>query len=137
MKAWKPVAGLLLAASLSVPALVAAKPLTIGLASEPTSMDPHFHNLGPNNSMSTHVYDQLVLMDEKQNLKPGLATSWKPINDTTWEFKLRQGVKFHDGSAFSADDVLFTFERAPNVEGSPSSFGTYTKGVKPSDHELK
>jgi peptide/nickel transport system substrate-binding protein len=128
MKAWKPVAVLALAASLSVPALVAAKPLTIGLASEPTAMDPHFHNLGPNNSLSTHIYDQLVLMDEKQNLQPGLAISWKPLDDTTWEFKLRQGVKFHDGTPFNADDVLFTFERAPNVEGSPSSFGTYTKG---------
>ncbi len=128
MKALRPVAGLLLAASLALPAAAPAKPLTIGLASEPTSMDPHFHNLGPNNSLATHIYDALVLMDENQNLQPGLATSWKPINDTTWEFKLREGVKFHDGSPFNVDDVIFTFERAPNVEGSPSSFGTYTKG---------
>ena len=102
--------------------------LRIGLASEPTAMDPHFHNLGPNNSMSSHLFDALVLQDEKQNLKPGLALSWQPIDDTTWEFKLRQGVTFHDGSPFTAADVAFTFERAPNVEGSPSSFGTYIKG---------
>jgi len=128
MKAFKPVAGALLAASLALTGAVSAKELTIALASEPTAMDPHFHNLGPNNSMATHIFDALVLTDEKQNLKPGLAVSWKPVNDTTWEFKLRKNVKFHDGSPFTADDVLFTFERAPNVEGSPSSFGTYTKG---------
>jgi peptide/nickel transport system substrate-binding protein len=128
MKAVRPVVGLVLAASLSLPGAVAAKELTLGLASEPTSMDPHFHNLGPNNAMATHIFSRLVEQDEKQRLMPGLATSWKPINDTTWEFKLRTGVKFHDGTPFSADDVLFTFERAPNVEGSPSSFGTYTKG---------
>ena len=59
---------------------------------------------------------------------PELATSWKPINDTTWEFKLREGVKWHDGSPFTADDVVFTFERAPNVPNSPSSFASAIKG---------
>ena len=113
---------------LSLPLLTQAQELRIGLASEPTAMDPHFHNLGPNNSMSSHLFDALVLQDEKQNLKPGLALSWQPIDDTTWEFKLRQGVMFHDGSPFTAADVAFTFGRAPNVEGSPSSFGTYIKG---------
>ena len=54
--------------------------------------------------------------------------SWKPINDTTWEFKLRQGVKFHDGKPFTADDVIFTMQRAPNVPNSPSSYSTYVKG---------
>ncbi len=131
MNAWKPVLGMALGACLSLAPVVYAKDIIIGLASEPTAMDPHFHNLTPNNSMSTHIYDQLVHMDERQNLKPGLAISWKPLDDTTWEVKLRKGVKFHDGSPFTADDVLFTFERAPNVEGSPSSFGTYTKGKTP------
>lgn len=118
---------------------VLAQELTIGLASEPTAMDPHFHNLGPNNSLLSHIFNALVLQDEKQNLQPGLAESWKAVDDTTWEFKLRQGVTFHDGSPFTADDVIFTFERAPNVEGSPSSFGTYTKGktvVKIDDHTI-
>ena len=105
-----------------------AEDLTLAVASEPSSVDPHFHNLGPNNALSRHFFDRLINTDEKQRLKPGLAESWKPLNDTTWEFKLRKGVTFHDGSPFTADDVLFSFKRAPEVPNSPSSFATYTKG---------
>ena len=105
-----------------------AKDLTVGLKSEPSSIDPHYHNLGPNNAFATHIYGTLVGSDENQQHYPDLATSWKPINDTTWEFKLRKGVKFHDGSDFTADDVLFTAKRAQNVPKSPSGFGTYLKG---------
>ena len=105
-----------------------AKDLTVGLKSEPSSIDPHYHNLGPNNAFATHIYGTLVGSDENQQHYPDLATSWKPINDTTWEFKLRKGVKFHDGSDFTADDVMFTAKRAQNVPKSPSGFGTYLKG---------
>ena len=139
MRPFKPVAVLVVAAAMFLGGAASAKELTVGLASEPTSMDPHFHNLGPNNSLLSHLFDALVLQDENQSLVPGLAVSWRAINDTTWEFKLRQGVKFHDGSPFTADDVVFTFQRAPDVEGSPSSFGTYTKGkevMKVDDHTV-
>ena len=102
--------------------------LTIGLSSEATSVDPHFHNLTPNNQIATHIFGGLINQDHKQTLLPGLAVSWKPIDDLTWEFKLREGVKFHDGTAFNADDVVCSFTRAPDVPNSPSSFGTYTKG---------
>ena len=105
-----------------------AKDLTVGLKSEPSSIDPHYHNLGPNNAFATHIFGTLVGSDENQQHYPDLATSWKPINDTTWEFKLRKGVKWHDGSDFTADDVMFTAQRAPNVPKSPSGFGTYLKG---------
>jgi peptide/nickel transport system substrate-binding protein len=105
-----------------------AAELKVGLALEPSSIDPHYPNLSPNNAFARHIFDRLVQTDDKQQLEPGLAILWKPLGDTTWEFKLRQGVTWHDGSPFTADDVLFTFERAPNVESSPSSFGTYTKG---------
>ncbi len=129
MKLLKLTVAFLAAALVAVPATVsAAGQLTIGLASEPSSIDPHFHNLGPNNAVARVMFDRLIMPDDKQQLQPGLAVSWKPIDDTTWEFKLRQNVKFHDGSPFTADDVVFTFQRAPNVEGSPSSFGTYLKG---------
>jgi len=139
MKAIRTVAGLVLVASMGLAGAAGAKELTLGLASEPTSIDPHFHNLGPNNALSSHIFSPLILQDEKQNLIPGLATSWKAIDDTTWEFKLREGVTFHDGTPFTADDVIFTFKRAPEVEGSPASFGIYTKGktlTKVDDHTL-
>ena len=109
-------------------AAASAEKLTIGLASEPTSIDPHFHNLGPNNAMARHIFGRLILQNEKQQLNPGLAVSWAPIDDLTWEFKLREGVTFHDGAPFTADDVICTWERAPAVPNSPASFGTYIKG---------
>jgi peptide/nickel transport system substrate-binding protein len=119
---------------------VQAQELRLGVAAEPTSMDPHFHNLTPNNSMLSHIFEYLVDQDERQRLQPGLAESWKAVDDTTWEFKLRRNVRFHDGTPFTADDVLFSFERAPNVEGSPSSFGIYAKGktlTKIDDHTVR
>jgi peptide/nickel transport system substrate-binding protein len=115
-------------AALALCTAAVAQELRLGVAAEPTSMDPHFHNLTPNNSMLSHIFEYLVDQDERQRLQPGLAESWKAIDATTWEFKLRRNVRWHDGSPFTADDVLFSFERAPNVEGSPSSFGIYARG---------
>ena len=117
------------AAALAFAGAAAAADLTIATATEPSSMDPHFHNLTPNNMLSKHVFNRLISQDAKQRLKPSLATSWKPVDDTTWEFKLRDGVKWHDGSPFTAEDVKFTVERAPDVPNSPSSFGTYLKNI--------
>ena len=116
-----------------------AEELRVGMALEPSSIDPHYHNLIPNNAFALHIFDRLVIPDNNVQPTPGLATSWKTVDDTTWEFKLRKGVKFHDGTPFTADDVLFTFERAPNVQASPSSFALYTKGKvlkKIDDHTL-
>ena len=121
--------GLALAVSLVFAGTAYAQTLKIGLKSEPSSMDPHYHNLTPNNMMALYVFDRLILQDAKQNLKPGLAVSWKNVDDLTWEFKLRSGVKWHDGSDFSADDVAFTISRAPNVPNSPSSLGRYIKQI--------
>lgn len=119
--------------------VVFASDLRVGLASEPTAMDPHFHNLSPNNSLLGHIFQSLVGQDEQQRLVPELAESWRAVDNTTWEFKLRKNVKWHDGSPFTADDVLATFARAPNVPGSPSSFAIYVKGktlVKIDDHTV-
>ncbi len=140
MRTLRPLLGVLVAALLAVPLAVAAKDLKVGLSLEPTAIDPHYHNLAPNNAMARNIFDPLVLTDEKQRLVPGLAESWKPVDDLTWEFKLRKGVKFHDGTPFTADDVVFTFERAPNVPNSPSSFALYLKGkkiVKVDDHTIQ
>lgn len=106
-----------------------AEDLTIGLASEPSSIDPHYHTVLPNDALSLHVFDRLIFNDERQNLVPGLAVSWKTVDDLTWEFKLRDDVKWHDGSSFSAEDVAFSLERAQNIENSPGSYNIYLKQI--------
>ncbi len=116
------------ALALALPAV--AQDLVIGLSTPVTSLDPHFHNLSPNNNVADHMFDKLVHKDAKEQLKPGLAESWKAIDDTTWEFRLRKGVKWHDGTDFTADDVLATLKRIPTVPNSPASFATYTRPIK-------
>jgi peptide/nickel transport system substrate-binding protein len=107
----------------------AAQDLTMGLQANITSIDPHFHNLSPNSNVAQHIFDRLVHQDEKQRLIPGLATEWKAIDELTWEFKLRRGVKFHDGSEFDAQDVFATLKRVPWVPNSPSAFTIYTRAI--------
>ena len=103
--------------------------VSIGLQAAITSIDPHYHNLSPNNSLLLHIYEPLVKRDANQKLVPGLATSWKALDDLTWEFKLRKNVKFHDGTPFTAEDVVATYKRVPNVPNSPSSMATFTKPI--------
>ena len=127
----KPLArfGLAAVAATMLTGTALADDVTIAIRSEPSSMDPYFHNLGPNNAMLGQIFGRLVEWSPDMNtMIPRLATSWKAIDDTTWEFKLREGVKFHDGSDFTADDVLFSFKRADGYTGGNSSFRTYTKG---------
>jgi peptide/nickel transport system substrate-binding protein len=125
---WSLAATLVFALTGAISAVRAAD-LSIALSADVTSMDPHYHNLTPNNNVAEHIFDTLVAKDSRSRLKPGLAESWRALDDTTWEFKLRKGVKFHDGSDFTAQDVVFTLDRVPNVPNSPSSFATYTKQI--------
>ena len=115
--------------------------LVIGTQVEPTSIDPHFHNTQPNVQIGRQVFDHLIKRDHKQRLRPGLAVSWKAIDDTTWQFKLRKGVRWHDGTPFSADDVIFTINRIEaGVPNSPSSFATFTSGktvVRVDDYTIR
>lgn len=123
--------------SLSLAALLAstasgavlAQTLTIGVRAGPASMDPHFTATGVQAEAVKHVFDTLVKSGDDLSLEPGLAESWKAIDDTTWEFKLRKGVKFHDGSDFTAEDVKFSIERIPNVTG-PNPTTVYVRRVK-------
>ena len=71
-----------------------------------------------------------MAMDEQQRLKPGLALSWKPIDDLNWEFKLRRGVKWHDGSDFTADDVIASLDRVPKYPIRRRRFSTYVRPIK-------
>jgi peptide/nickel transport system substrate-binding protein len=107
-----------------------AETLRIGVLTEPTSMDPHFWWYQPNREVLRSVFDRLVEETATGGVGPHLAESWKLINDKTWEFKLRKGVKWHDGSPFTADDVVFTIERIPTVKGSPGNFSGAVAGKK-------
>lgn len=119
-----------------LPALVAmfafgvnAAELRIGLAADVTSLDPHFLNVAPNNNAAWQIFDALVNVDANTRLVPGLALSWRAVDPTTWEFKLRRGVKFHDGSDFTAEDVMFSLERPATLAASPGPFTGFVKPI--------
>ncbi|WKL23714.1 ABC transporter substrate-binding protein (plasmid) [Agrobacterium tumefaciens] len=95
------------------------------------TLDPHFANLNENTSLLSHIYERLVYQDEKLALKEGLAVSWSMTAETRWEFKLREGVRFHDGSSFTADDVVYSIERIRNFLQPPSGgYRSYVTGIK-------
>lgn len=106
-----------------------AQDLRIGVAALSSSVDPHFYNLAANVSLSLHIFDRLTQRAADSTLLPGLAISWRPVSETVWEFKLRPGVKWSDGTDFTADDVAFTITRARNVPNSPSSFAGFLRAI--------
>lgn len=101
-----------------------AQTLTVGLAAAPSSMDPHFATTGQNQQLSMNLFDRLVHIDaETGKFTEGLATAWEVADDRlTWTFTLREGVTFNNGSPFTAADVVYTFERIPQVPNSPAPF---------------
>jgi len=107
---------------------VSAADLVIGLGADVTSVDPHVLNAAPNNSIAEHIFGTLVSRDARQRLQPGLAESWRVVDDTTWEFKLRKGIKLHDGSDFTADDVAYTITRPAGIPAG--GFSVFTRMIK-------
>jgi len=108
---------------------VLAAELRIGRSNEPQSIDPQFSRTGNNQMTAMHIFERLVATDENLRMSPALATSWRNVNPTTWEVTLRKGVRFHDGTPFTADDVVFSIERAPKVPGSPASFAQSVQSI--------
>jgi peptide/nickel transport system substrate-binding protein len=103
--------------------------LRIALAADVSSLDPHYLNVAPSIAIASHIFDTLVSVDANGKLIPGLATSWRAIDPTTWEFTLRRGVRFHDGSQFTAEDVVFSLDRPAMLKNSPGPFTGYTKQI--------
>ena len=100
-----------------------AQTLTAGLAAAPSSMDPHFATTGQNQQLALNLYDRLVHLDAEGRFAPGLATGWSVSDDRlTWTFTLRDGVTFSNGSPFTAHDVVYSFDRIPQVPNSPAPF---------------
>jgi peptide/nickel transport system substrate-binding protein len=120
------IRALLAVAALWISAAHAAE-LRIGVAADVTSMDPHFLNIQPNNNIGWQVFDALTHVDGDARLVPGLAESWRALNPTTWEFKLRRGVRFHDGAELTAADVVFSIERTRLVPNG--QFGAFTQRI--------
>jgi peptide/nickel transport system substrate-binding protein len=130
MSVIRPVSkAVVMAAALLLSPVLAAQELKIGLSTEPSALDPQYHNLGPNNQIAQHFFDVLIAQDPDQNLIPGLAVAWHPVGNDVWELKLRPNVKFHDGSPFTAEDVVFTIDRVAKVPNSPSPFTIVTRQI--------
>ncbi len=105
-----------------------AADLTIGVRAEP-AVDPHFLYANTNIAYSRHIFGALTDNNADSQAVPGLAVSWRPVDDKTWEFKLRPGVKFHDGEPFTAADVIFTFNRVPNIPNNPNPYNPPMRSV--------
>jgi peptide/nickel transport system substrate-binding protein len=102
--------------------------LTIGMSTTVTALDPHEESNSPNNATSRHIFSSIVQRDGESQIRPELATSWRVIDDTHWEFTLRDDVKFHDGSTFDSEDVAVSLLR---VRDMPSgTFASYTRNIK-------
>ena len=109
--------------------LAQAQEFKIGLSSEIATVDPHFANQDSVSAVCSHIYEPLVALSPDARLVPSLALSWKAINDTTWEFKLRKGVKFHNGEEMTAEDVAFSIDRPATLKSSTTPFTGYTKAI--------
>jgi len=119
---------LLLAAPL-LAAPAAAQGLRIGMQAPPSTLDPHWLLNLANTGALRNIYETLVIRDERMALRPGLAQSWRLLDDTSWEFRLRPGVRFHDGTPLTSADVAASFLRVPNVPGNPNPYTIYLSGV--------
>ena len=105
---------------------VDAKTLRWAPQGDAATMDPHAHNAGPTTDLTAQIYEALLQRDPQLRILPQLATEYQNTSSTPWRFKLRPGVKFHNGNAFNADDVVFSVERAM---ADSSQYKTFTNSV--------
>ena len=104
--------GLLGCLSITSGSLAHAKTLRMAIADDATTLDPHSANILGNTRLLASIYEGLVTRDKDFKVVPALAVSWSQLDTKTWRFKLRPNVKFHDGTPFTAEDVVFSLERA-------------------------
>jgi peptide/nickel transport system substrate-binding protein len=128
----------ILAATAVALALVAygpadAKTFRFSSSGDINGLDPHVNNEAPTNAMKNNIYETLIFRDYNLKLIPGLATEWKQTGPTTWRFTLRQGVKFHDGTPFTADDVIFSVKRNQHEQGGMRTATLTIKEVRKVD----
>lgn len=118
---------LAIASAVAMPAATQAKTLRWAAQGDILTFDPHSQNEGMTIAANSYIYEPLVDYDKDFKVVPRLATSWEQVSPTLYRFKLREGVKFHDGSAFTADDAVFSVHRAM---APTSNYKAYTTGIK-------
>ena len=107
---------------------VQARELRLAIETEP-AIDPHFLFATTNTAVSRHIFDAVTSRDEDLQPRPGLAESWRLVDPLTWEFKLRAGVTFHDGSPLTAEDVVFSIARIGALPNNPNPYTPLTRSI--------
>jgi peptide/nickel transport system substrate-binding protein len=120
------LAAALLAAGVSA----SAQNLSIAYADPLSSVDPQLNNHAGDRSLALHFFDSIINSRDGGKLEPALASSWRAVDDRTWEFKLRNDIKWQDGVPFTADDIVYSFQRARNVPGSVASYSGALRTVE-------
>jgi peptide/nickel transport system substrate-binding protein len=124
------ISALLLGLALALGGGAQAQDLTVAVRSGPLSIDPHFSSAGQHASALRNIFDALVRRTPDMELRPNLAESWRTIDDTTWEFRLRRDVRWHDGTPFTAQDVKFSVERIPTVVAGTGGLAAYVRSIR-------
>src|SRR3989304_1106279 len=97
--------------------------LVVALVSHAPTLDPHMHFERVGILVNINMFDSLLHKNARLEYEPSLATSWKALSDTQWEFKLRKGVKFHNGETMTPDDVKYSFERVLDRKKKSPQYG--------------
>ncbi|MSO76397.1 MAG: ABC transporter substrate-binding protein [Alphaproteobacteria bacterium] len=107
-----------------------AETLVMGIKLAPSSMDPHFRLAGENDTTLQHLYARVIQETPDLKLSPGIALSWRTLDDTKWEFKLRPNAKFSDGTPITAEDVIYSLNRIPRIENSPGGYIIFVRAIQ-------
>ena len=111
-----------MAAGISTAVPAQAETFRFAFQGDVASMDPYALAENFSTAFHSNIHEPLIRYDENLQLEPALAVSWELVNPTTWRFKLREGVKFHNGNTFDADDVVFSIKRAQSDGADMDSF---------------
>jgi peptide/nickel transport system substrate-binding protein len=140
VKGWAGVVCVVVFATTAFTAIAQTKTHTLRWSTrgDVLTMDPDSTDESVSSNFATLIHDALVERDRSMAIVPRLAVSWKTIDDRTWRFTLRQGVRFHDGTPFTADDAVFSIQRAQQPRSAYSQYARAVgKPVRIDDHTIE